>query len=737
MRIFYLSFLFFLGISINPSLAQKSKERPKLGYALSGGGAKGLAHIGVLEVLEANGILPDYITGTSMGSIVGSLYAMGYSPKEMVELANGIEWDYYFTDSYPRTYLPIEERSGLDRYLLSFAIRDNGQLVLPKGLIGGKKILNLLGNISAPVHTIKDFSHFYIPFRCVATDLETGQAHVFKEGSLRHAIRASMSIPSAFEPLEYDGRLLIDGMVARNLPVKDAFDMGSDIVIGVDVGSPLYKKEELNSVLKVLEQTSSYGMVKSTREQRQLASILIDPNLDGYSALSYDGTDSLIQRGRQAALQALPMIKSRLDSLGWKTQRIPDHPHLQRDSFYITQVTFLGDNGTTRRTLKQLVKIKTPALVTIDQLSKLSGLLYSSGFFSMVDYEFRNTEDGDGYELHFEAKGTPDYYVKLGVNYDTDFNAGFLLNFTARNQLVNGSLFSTDVRISEFPGVWLKYLIYTRSQPSVGIQLKAGAQMIPGNSFTNGRLVDEFAFQDFQLELNLQASISRQWYFIAGLKKEIFSDNPRFFTIDDDGSKLKQWSILAQFIRDTYDRSYFPTGGTLTHLWAQLGLSGTINDQTMNGQELATNGDIRLGGNLHKAFNIAPKWWLDFSLGAGYSILQKDHLLQRFYLGRSVPDNTRFFEVYGFQQSELMATQFGYGRLQFRHQLAGKYFIGLGYNYGKWLLQNNDSPDNKGDINGIGLELGSMTPLGPVRFTTEYNVDYNRFNFSFFLGYRF
>lgn len=716
-------------------MAQDTPNSPQLGYALSGGGAKGLAHIGVLEVLEANGMMPDYITGTSMGSIVGSLYAMGYSPQQIQQLATAIDWDYYFTDSYPRTYLPIEERSGLDRYLFSFAVQ-NGQLVLPKGLIGGKKILNLLDGITAPVHTTKKFSHFFIPFRCVATDLETGEAYVFKEGSLRHAIRASMSIPSAFEPLEYKDHLLIDGMVARNLPVKDAFDMGADIVIGVDVGAPLSKKEELTNVLSVLEQTSSYGMVKSTLEQRQLADIIIDPDLDGYSALSYDSVDSLINRGRQAALLALPTIKHRLDSLGWKSNRIPERPPLQRDSFRVFKITFSGDNGTTRRTLKQLVKIKLPGVVTIEQLSKLSGLLYASGFFSMVDYEFRKIENSNDFELHFEAKGTPDFYLKVGLNYDTDFNAGLLFNFTARNQLINGSLFTTDFRISEFPGIWLKYLIYTRSQPNFGIQLKAGAQLIPGNIFTEGKLVNEFAFQDYHVALNLEASISREWYFITGLDGHSFSDSPRLFSTDNQGATLKQWSVTVQFIRDTYDRAYFPMDGSLTHLWAQLGVEGTV-DESMGVHPKTTNGDIHLGGNLHKAFNLTAEWWLDFSLGAGLSRVGNNHLLKRFYLGRSVPDNKRFFEVYGYLQSELMATQFGYSRLQLRHRIAKKYFIGLGYNYGKWVLPDENNVEQIGDINGLGLELGNLTPLGPVRLTAEYNIKQNRFNFSFFLGYRF
>jgi len=735
-RLLFSILVFFISnFHLSAQIEEDVSAPKKLGYALSGGGAKGLAHIGVLQIIEANGIMPDYVSGTSMGSIVGGLYAMGYTPDEIIKLATSLDWEYYFVDNYPRSYLPIEERNKADRYQLSFAI-ENGGLVIPKGLIGGKKILNLLNGITAPVHTKSRFDQFYIPFRCVATDLETGEAYVFKEGSLRHGIRASMSIPSAFDPLLYDDHLLADGMLVRNLPVQDAKDMGSDIVIGVDVGSPLYTRDELNSVLKILEQSSSYGMVKSTLEQRSLANILIDPDLTGYTTLSYDSVDSLIDRGRQAALAALPAIKHRLDSLGWESKPKLNRPPMRKDSFWVTEILFSGDNTSTRHTLEQLVNIPTPSVVTIEELSKLTGLLYSSSFFSMIDYEFGHTDEG-GYALYFTANGTPDYYLKLGINYDIDYNAGLLLNFTARNKMINGSLFSSDFRVSEHPGLWVDYMIYTRTQPSVGIQFKASGQVIPGKIYTNEKLVDEFTFHSYRTGVHLQASLSRQWHAKAGIEGQHFSENPRFFTLANEDDHLSQWSIIGQLIRDTYDRSYFPKDGSLTHIWGQLGIAGKLTELGTESNTYSTNGDILIGGKLHKAFTLSSKFWLDFSLGAGASRINKDHLLQRFYIGRQAPGNPRFFEVYGFQQTELMPSAFGYGRLQLRTQIGQNNYVGLGYNHGFWKIEDDNTVGSEGLISGIGLELGSITPLGPIRFTTEYNVVYERFNFSFFTGYRF
>ena len=478
---------------------QQTSTTPKLGLTLSGGGAKGLAHIGVLKVLEENGIYPDYVTGTSMGSIVGGLYSIGYTPVELETLATTTDWNNYFNDSYSRNYLPIDERSKADRYQLSFAL-ENGKLVIPRGLIGGKKILTLLTGLTTCVHDEEEFDEFQYPFRCVATDLETGEAYVFEEGPLRKGIRASMSIPSAFDPLNYDDRLLVDGLLARNLPVEDAKDMGADIVLAVDVGDPLYPREELTSVLRVLEQTSSYVMVESTEKQRRLANQIIDPDLSDYTTLSYDAADALITQGEKAARAALPDLLSYLDSVGWKSRTAPQGPTCQRDSFNLTALDFIAADTATNRTLQQLVRWKMPRLVTIADLEELVGVLYSSGFFNLVDYELRRAP-GAGYVLALDATPTPNVYVRGSLNYDLDFNAAFLVNVTARNQLGSGSLLSGDLRISEYPGFWLDYSINTRTNPSFGIRLYANGQFIPGLAFVNEELADEFTFHHYSTGL--------------------------------------------------------------------------------------------------------------------------------------------------------------------------------------------------------------------------------------------
>jgi outer membrane protein assembly factor BamA len=249
--------------------------------------------------------------------------------------------------------------------------------------------------------------------------------------------------------------------------------------------------------------------------------------------------------------------------------------------------------------------------------------------------------------------------------------------------------------------------------------------------------VDEFTFHHYSAGLALQTNISRQWHFKAGIGGEHFSENPRFFSLTDLYARSQRWVTSAQLIRDTYDRTYFPTDGSLSQVWMEYNLSGLLEEAVADGANHRMEGFATFGGRVHKAFHIGKNWWVDASAGAGHADYEKDHFLQRFYLGRDIPENRRFYEVYGLNIGEISASTFGFARIQLRTQIGSNNFVGLGYNQGFWALIINNKRIAEGDFKGAGLELGRVTPLGPLRFTVEYNFDYERFNFSFFAGYRF
>ena len=243
-----LVFLLFNPICVWKSTAQ---DKPKIGLVLSGGGAKGLAHIGILKSLEEAGITPDYITGTSMGSIMGGLYAIGYSADEIKQIVLEADWDQLLSNKSSLDEVVFEEKDYYNRYIneLNFS---GFKLELPKGLIEGQKLSNLLSKLTRPVHNIEDFSQLPIPYACVAVDIETGLSVVLNKGSLARSMRASMAIPSVFTPVEIDDKLLVDGGIVRNFPVEENLEMGADYIIGVFVGNQPLKKEEIKLHVRLL-----------------------------------------------------------------------------------------------------------------------------------------------------------------------------------------------------------------------------------------------------------------------------------------------------------------------------------------------------------------------------------------------------------------------------------------------------------------------------------------------------
>ena len=284
---------------------QSQHFRKKVGLVLGGGGAKGAAEVGVLKVLEEADIPIDYIAGTSIGAIVGGLYAIGYDAADIDSLYRNQNWIFLLSDQVKReseTFLSKEER---EKYIVHIPLSKERKVSLPAGYVKGQNIFNLFSKLTVGYHQVDDFSNLPIPFRCVAVDLVDGKEVVFSSGSLPMAMRASMSIPGVFAPVEWKGKMLVDGGALNNLPVDVAKEMGADVIICVDLSTGWKKKEELKSPSAVVEQL--IGMMGQTKYRKNMAEadLYINPSLKGFSAASFqpEAIDTMIQRGELAARQ--------------------------------------------------------------------------------------------------------------------------------------------------------------------------------------------------------------------------------------------------------------------------------------------------------------------------------------------------------------------------------------------------------------------------------------------------
>jgi len=461
-------------------------SRPKIGLALSGGGARGAAHIGVLRVLEENNVPIDYIAGTSMGSIVGGLYSSGMSPDEIEAGLASIDWDGVFQDESPRSDRSFRRKRDDDLYLVQAKPGLNdGKIDLPFGLVQGQKIDLELSRFVLPVASIDNFDDFMIPFRAVATDIATGEEVVIGSGNLAFAIRASMSIPAAFAPaVDREGRMLVDGGTANNLPISVVRDMGADIVIAVDISTPLLKQEEIDSVLLIAQQLT--GLLTRRNVEEQIATltdsdIFIVPDLSDVSTTDFKDFAKAIPPGRAATMVQIDKIRklslSDTDYDAYTASLI--HPGTEMpviDRIELENRSRMSDDYI----LSRVVDTQAGKPLDVDELESDIGKIYGLELFQNVRYAL--SEDGGEtvLNLYVDERSWGPGYLRFGAEYDSNghgenrFNLGVTYLKTGLNPsggewrtgLQFGSEWALVTEIHQPFGVSHKYFV----NPSIGYQ---------------------------------------------------------------------------------------------------------------------------------------------------------------------------------------------------------------------------------------------------------------------------
>ena len=432
-----------------------AQERPKVGLVLSGGGAKGMAHIGVLRAMEEAGLYPDYITGTSMGSIIGALYAIGWSVDEIEEIARTADWEQLLTNKINLDKVAYEEKNYYGRYLAELPV-NKGKIGLPGGLIEGQELTQLLSNITLSAHGINNFDDFPIPFACVGTNIETGEAEVFRSGSLPEALRASMAIPSVFTPMEIDGELYVDGGLVRNFPVDEVRAMGADVVIGVFVSDSLAKKQKLNSMVSVLIQSAFVMSAHDSEQQMKKVDLLIFPDLEGYGTYSFDQTAAIIDRGTASGQEYLQTFKAMADTISTTAPERPPIKEIREGDFLIDHVEIIGNEFVQDEFIQGKLRIDGGDRVSIERLEERINLLYGTRYFEKIVY----TIDASTNTLKIRIKEAPRASLKLGVHYDSENETNIVFNFTLRNFIFRNSRMIAEYDLGDNSRLNLNFLKY-------------------------------------------------------------------------------------------------------------------------------------------------------------------------------------------------------------------------------------------------------------------------------------
>jgi len=401
--------------------AAPAAARPRIGLALSGGGARGAAHIGVLKVLEELRVPVDCVTGTSMGSVIGGSFAAGTTPAEMEKIVTQTDWGEVFTDRPPRAEisprLKQDDYKGL--FAPEFGVR-NYSLVVQKGIVSGVNIESFLRYLTQQSAHVADFRKLPVPFRAVAADIETGDAVILDHGNLSRAMRASMAIPGAVAPVEIDGRLLVDGGIANNLPIDVARKICGEVIIAVNISTPPLEREEITSALSIVGQLMNF--LGKERVDKQLASlgkrdVLITPELGDISSGSFERMAEAVRIGEAAArsqadeLRRYSLPKAQYDALR-KKQIIPRGATLGR----VDEIRFEGIERTNPQVLAQLMDTKPGTELTEASLLRDLRRIYGRGDFDSVDYRI---EEGPGTRaliIRVREKEIGPNYIRFGIS---------------------------------------------------------------------------------------------------------------------------------------------------------------------------------------------------------------------------------------------------------------------------------------------------------------------------------
>ncbi|MGD8587502.1 MAG: patatin-like phospholipase family protein [Chromatiales bacterium] len=420
-------------------------QRPKIGLVLAGGGAKGAAHVGVLKVLEELRIPIDYIAGTSMGAIIGGLYASGMTPQEIGRVIDQIDWADIFVDKPDREDRSYRRKTDDRLYLFKAKPGFNdGKLEVPLGYIHGQKFDLELNRLTQGVANIKDFDRLPIPFRAVAADLETGQEVVLRRGSLARSIRASMAVPGAFDPVEIDGKILVDGGIANNIPISVARDMGAEVVIVSDLGSDLYSREKLTTGLEVAGQMINFLFALNSQEQLKTLTdddVHIEIELGDIGSGSFDRIAETIPLGEQAARRVQDSLGRY--SLSAKAYRRYAAAHRQPkiEAPVIHFVKIENDSELSDDVITSYVTLKPGDPLDIDQLEREIQQLYGLDIFDSVRYEVTQENGEEGLVLYVKSKPYGPGYLQAGMitssdfDGDTTFRLGLVYMRTELNEL--------------------------------------------------------------------------------------------------------------------------------------------------------------------------------------------------------------------------------------------------------------------------------------------------------------
>ena len=722
-----------------PFSLYSQEQRKKVGVVLSGGGAKGMAHIKALKVIEEAGIPIDYIAGTSMGAIVGGLYAIGYTPEQLDSMVRKQNWTFLLSDRIKRSAMSLTDRERSEKFIVSIPFTKSPKDAASSGgIIKGQNLANLFSDLTMGYHDSINFDKLPITFACVAANVVNGEQIIFHNGILSTAMRASMAIPGVFTPVRQDSMVLVDGGIVNNYPADVVKAMGADVIIGVDVQNALKKADKLNSAPDILGQIVDITCQSNHEKNVDLTDTYIRVNVDGYSSASFTpaAIDTLMRRGEEAAKAQWNSLLALKKKIGISDNYVPKRhgPYSSLSNvrtIYVTDISFSGVEADDKKWLMKKCNLKENSNITTQQIEQALYQLRGSQSYSSASYTLTDTPEG--YHLNFLLQAKYEKRINLGIRFDSEEIASLLINGTADLKTHIPSRLSLTGRLGKRYAARIDYTLEPMQQRNFNFSYMFQYNDI--NIYEEGERAYNTTYKYHLAEFGFSDVWYKNFRFGLGFRfeyykyKDFLFKKPEFIGLDVESEHFL--SYFAQVHYNTYDKGYFPSKGSDFKAAYSLYTDNMAqyNEQAPFSALSASWASVIPAT---RRFSIIPSIYGRVLIGKGIPYPLKNAIGGEEY-GFYIPQQLPFA---GVTNMELMENSIIITSLKFRQRMGSIHYLTLTGNYG--LTDSHFFEILKGkQLFGISAGYGMDSVFGPLEISLGYSNQTDKGSCFVNLGYYF
>lgn len=730
--ILFAIFIFFSDwTEINASETEDC-TRPKIGLVLSGGGAKGVAHIGVLKVLEEAEIPIDYISGTSMGAIIGGLYSIGYTAAELDSMVREQDWMFLLTDQIQRPYRSFDSKFNKEHYLVNIPLGRDRKLSTPSGVVKGQSILNKFTSLTTGFHQSSSFDSLPIPFACVAGDLVAGKEVVIRTGDLPLAMRTSMSVPGVFEPVYRDGMALIDGGVFNNFPVDVCKEMGADITIGVDLSTEAFRNPDYKDLMEIANRITFLLGEEKYRKNKQEVTLYMNPGLKGYTSADFkpEAIDTMIAMGERIARLHWDQIMKLKKSIGEYTYIKNDRRNIQKKDNIIDEIRFDGLETINEKSLYRLMKIKPKKNILFSEAEELSFILQGLGLFDSVSYSILENEERKQilvFTVHEKNKGN----IGIGIHMNTEDIASVLLNAEGIVGERKKHNISATAKINKNAWLNLDYNLRIKDMNRLGL-----AYNISYTDFKVRNHSEDMGYLSYlnnHFEMYIRNDSYRDLRYKFGVQYDWFNNISSWYTTDYTSHEMRNDHFLScrmDLEYDKMDNREIPTSGVNVRFTPEVYVNGVFGNDCYMFTPFTFR--VKAAYSANSRICILPEVFGRFVMGDKMSPLFNNFVGGECY-DRYISGQQAFYGIHNTEILEKMAL--GY-RVDIRFRLFDRHYISC---IGNYMLHDDKMKGLfKGkDFWGAGLKYSYNSFLGPISATIDYSSRTKEVGFYASAGFYF